>query len=138
MAIGLRLLAKLASPSPEPGLLMNNIATWIRQKYPDVLPEVTEGKVNGSPAIFFRLHPGAEAVELSFRGPDQLVVSASTSAVGPGYHIFLVSLLKDFAREFETSWQRSEDGSGEYDDETGYFFSGDEQQVFGMRQGRYM
>ena len=95
-----------------------------------MLPEITQGKVNGSPAIFVRLHPGAEAVELSFRGPDQLVVSASTSGVGPGYHIFLVSLLKDFAREFETSWQRSEDGSGEYDDETGYFFSGDEQQVF--------
>ncbi len=109
---------------------MISITDWLQQKYAEMLPEVAPGKVKGSPAIFFRLHPGAEMVKLSLSGSDQLVVSASTSSVGPGYHIYLVSLLKDLAREFQTSWQRSEDDSGEYDDDTGYFFSGDEPQVF--------
>jgi len=130
LAIGLRLLAKLASPSREPDRLMKDIANWLLRKCPDQLPEITRGKIKDSPAIFCRLHPGAEEVELSLIDREHVVVSASTSAVGPGYHIFLVSLLKDFAHDFQTSWQRSEDESREYDDETGYFFSGDEQQVF--------
>jgi len=130
LAIGLRLLAKLASLSREPEQLMKDIANWVLRKCPDLLPQITQGKVNDSPAIFFRLHPGAEDVELSLIDPEHVVVSASTSAVGPGYHIFLVSLLKDLAHDFQTSWQRSEDESREYDDETGYFFTGDEQQVF--------
>ena len=130
MAIGLRLLAKLASPSREPEQLMKEITNWVLRKCPDLLPKVTQGKVKDSPAVFCRLHPGAEEVELSLIDPEHLVVSASTSSVGPGYHIFLVSLLKDFAHDFQTSWQRSEDESGEYDDETGLFFTGDERQVF--------
>ena len=130
MAIGLRLLAKLASPPPDPGQLMNDVAAWVRQKYPDVRPEIMQGKVKGSPAIFCRLHPGAEEMELSLTAADQLVVSAGTSSVGPGYHIFLVSLLKELAHDFQASWQQPEDESGEYGDDTGYFFSGDEQQVF--------
>jgi hypothetical protein len=89
-----------------------------------------QGKVKESPAIFCQLHPGAEEVELSLIDPEHVVVSASTSAVGPGYHIFLVSLLKDWARDFQASWRRSDDESGEYGDETGYFVTGDEQQVF--------
>ena len=86
MAVGLRLLAKLAFPSREPEQLMKDIANWVRQKCPDVPPEIKQGKVKDSPAIFCRLHPGAEEVELSLIGPEHLVVSASTSAVGPGYH----------------------------------------------------
>jgi hypothetical protein len=130
LAIGLRLLAKLASPSREPEQLMKEIANWVLRKCKDLLPEISQGKVKDSPAIFCRLHPGAEEVELSLIDPEHVVVSASTSAVGPGYHVFLVSLLKDFAHDFQTSWQRSEEESGEYDDETGYFFTGDERQVF--------
>jgi hypothetical protein len=125
LAIGLRLLAKLASSSREPEQFSKDIANWVVRKYPELLPEITQGKVKDSPAIFCRLHPGAEEVELSLIDPEHLVVSASTSAAGPGYHIFLVSLLKDFAHDFQTSWQRSDGESREYDDETGYFFTGD-------------
>jgi hypothetical protein len=128
MAVGLRLIAKLASPAPEPGKLMNDIAAWLRQKCADVEPEIKLRE--DSPAIFCRLHPGAEGLELSPSGADHLVASASTSSVGPGYHIYLVSLLKDWARDFQASWPQAENESGEYGDETGYFFSGDEQQVF--------
>jgi hypothetical protein len=130
LAIGLRLLAKLASPSREPEQLMKDIANWLRQNYPDLMPEIKHGTIKASPAIFCRLHPGAEEVELSLVGREHLVASGSTSAVGPGYHIFLASLLKDWARDFQASWQQLGDELGEYADETGYFFTGDEQQVF--------
>ena len=130
MAIGLRLLAKLAAPAREPEQFLKDIANWVLRKYPELLPQITQGKIKDAPAIFFRLHPGAEEVELSLIDPEQVMVSASTSAVGPGYHIFLVSLLKEWARDFQASWQQPEDESGEYADETGYFFTGDQQRVF--------
>ena len=92
---------------------MKDIADWVLRKCPELLPEISRGKDSDSPAIFWRLHPGAEEVQLILIDQEHVVVSASTSAVGPGYHIFLVSLLKDLARDFQTSWQRSEGESGE-------------------------
>jgi hypothetical protein len=130
MAVGLRLLAKLASPVEQREKLMNQIAEWLKQKCSDFAPEIRQTSVNDSPVIFCHLHPAAEQVELSLLDSERLVVSASTSSAGPGYHIFLVSLLKDWAHDFQASWQRPEDESGDYGDETDYFFAGGEQRVF--------
>jgi hypothetical protein len=130
MAVGLRLLAKLASPAEEPAKLMNQIAEWLKQKCSDLVPEISQTSIDGSPAIFCHLHPAAEQVELSLLDSERLVVSASTSSAGPGYHLFLVSLLKDWAVDFQASWQRPEDEPGDYGDETDYFFECGEQRVF--------
>lgn len=129
MGVGLDLIAKFAVPAKEPAQLMNQIADWLKQKCSDLAPEITQTSADNSPRIFCRLHPAAEEVELSLIDSEHLMVSARTSSAGPGYHIYLVSLLKDLARDFEASWQRPEDES-DHGDDTGYFFSGDEQQVF--------
>ncbi len=130
MAIGLHLLARLASPSPSSEPLMKEIADWFRQKCGDLNPKIHQGNVGESPAIFCKLHPGAEEVALTLIDPGHLGVSAATSSVGPGYHIFLVNFLKEWANEFKASWLHANDDSGEFGDETGYFLSNDEQQVF--------
>jgi hypothetical protein len=135
LAIGLQLLAKLASPSPELKALLKDIADWIPKRCPELHPEIHHGKVQDSPAIFCKLHPGAEEVVLSLVNPEHLAVTATTSTVGPGYHIYLVSLLKELSREFHASWYQSLHGSENYGDETGYFFSSDEQQVFRQMAG---
>ena len=130
MAVGLRLLAKLASPVEQPEKLMNQIAEWLKQKCSDLVPEISQTSIDNSPVIFCHLHPAAEEVELSLLDRERMVVSASTSSAGPGYHIFLVSLLKDWAHDFGASWRRPEDEPGDYCDETDYFFAGGEQRVF--------
>jgi hypothetical protein len=130
VSLGLRLLAKFASPSREPEQLMKQIADWVEQKCSDLLPKTRQGFVELSPTVFCQLHPGAEEVELSLIDPEHLVVSANTSTVGPGYHIYLSLLLQDWAHDFHASWQRPDEESEDYCDEAEYFFTGDEQRVF--------
>ena len=130
MALGLRLLAKLDAKADNPQKFMKDLAAWIERRYSDLLPQIKHATVEDRPAIFCQLHPAAEEVEFTLLDAGHLVVSASTSSAGPGYHIFLASMLKDLGREFQASWQTPENESGEYGDETGYFLSGDEQLAF--------
>ena len=48
------------------------------------------------------------------------MVSAKTSTVGPGDHIFLGELLRDLGTHFQVNWEDPDD-EGETGDETGYF-----------------
>ena len=126
MSLGLRLLAKLSAPALAPEELMRRIECWILQEYPELLPRTRQEVVESAPTLFCQLHPAAEEIELALIDPDHVVVSANTTTVGPGYHIFLTSLLKKWAVEFHASWDRQENSSDEYGDETEYLFSGDE------------
>lgn len=129
MSLGLRLLARLPASALEPEQLMNRIENWVRQKYSGMLPMTRQGVVESSPTLFCVLHPAAEEVELTLIKPEYLVVSANTSTVGPGYHAFLASMLQDWAQDFHASWERSEESSEDYGDETDYFFTGDEKRL---------
>src|SRR5262249_15168682 len=62
--------------------------------------------------------------------PEHLVASANTSTVGPGYHIYLCDLLKQWAKDFHASWQQPDEESEDYSDEAEYFFTGDQKLVF--------
>lgn len=130
MSLGFRLLARLSSPAFDPDQLMQGIENWVRKKYPDAVLRIRQGRVEPFPAVFCLLHPAAEEVELSLTSPDQVVASANTSTVGPGYHVFLASLLKDWAHDFHAAWDLPQESSDDYGDETDYFFSGDEESLF--------
>jgi hypothetical protein len=75
------------------------------------------------------MHPAAEEIELSFVGPSELVASANTTTAGPGYRVFVTSVLRDLAHEFHAQWERPADDDENYGDETGYFFTGDEKRL---------
>lgn len=122
MSLGFRLLARLSSPASDPDQLMQGIENWVRKKYPDAVLRIRQGRVETFPAVFCLLHPAAEEVELSLTSPDQVVASANTSTVGPGYHVFLASLLKDWAHDFHAAWDLPQESSDDYGDETDYFF----------------
>ncbi|MGA2420693.1 MAG: hypothetical protein ABSG69_11460 [Candidatus Acidiferrum sp.] len=49
--------------------------------------------------------------------------------MGPGYHIYLCSVLIDMVRDFGALWLRPEDSDEEYSDEAEYFFTGDQRRV---------
>ncbi len=128
MSVGLRLLARFDREWDSPEVALHNIKVWIENNYIDLRPETRIGFIDSYPTLFCLLHPAAEEVELSLIDLGHLQASANTSTVGPGYHIFLCSLLKRLAISFGASWQ--EEDEEEYSDETGYFTSGEEHRVF--------
>jgi hypothetical protein len=130
MSLGLRLLANLSSPASDTGVFLTQIAEWIHKECAEVLPTTRQDFVESSPTLFCKLHPAAAEVEFSLIDSEQLVVSANTSSVGPGYHIFLCAALAQWARDFQASWSKPEQDSEEYSDETEYFFTQDAQKVF--------
>lgn len=130
MSVGFRLLAKFASPIHEPKVLLRQTGDWLKEKCSDLLPETREGLIDSSPALFCQFHPAAEEVELSLIDPESFVASANTSTVGPGYHIYLCSLLKQWAHDFHALWQQTDEETSDYYDEAEYFFTGDQQRMF--------
>ena len=126
MSLGLRLLAKLSVSSITPEPFMNRIEQWVLERYSELRPKTRQGDVDGAFTVFCQLHPAAEEIELTLIDPEHVVASANTTTVGPGYHIFLSSLLKDWARDFDALWLMPDEWSEEYGDETEFFFTGDE------------
>jgi hypothetical protein len=129
MSLGIRLLAQLTEPPPAHEELIVKMDEWLRLKYSDLLPRTRREVVESTPTLFCRMHPAAEDLELSFVGQSQLVASANTTTVGPGYHVFVTSVLKDLAQEFHAQWERPAEDSEEFGDETGFFFTGDEKSL---------
>ncbi len=110
---------------------LGTVEDWLRQECKDTWMaggSVTDA--DGRPALQVVLHPTAEAVELVAWDPRTLVVSAKTSSVGPGYHIYLCELLQRLGGATEIKWDPpdAERASG---DDTGFFHSGDRGAVAG-------
>ena len=64
-------------------------------------------------------HPAAEPLDFGFGDDGELVVSAKTSTVGPGYHAMLVELVEAIGPVAGIDWDWSDRGDGE-GDESGY------------------
>lgn len=126
MSLGLRLLAHFSKPAQTQTDCSEQIEKWVRKRCSEMHPKTRREEVGSIPTLYCQFHPAAEEVELEFLGPSQLVVSANTTTVGPGYHVFVTSLLKELAQEFQAQWERPKDDSPDYGDETGFFFTGNE------------
>src|SRR5262249_3247380 len=100
---------------------------WVKKYAVDLVPSTRIGFSETEPTLFCKLHPAAEELYLSILDLDHFVASAKTSTVGPGYHIFLCDMLRKLGEAFEIAWEEKNE---EYFDEGGYFFSGDQKQVF--------
>ena len=72
-----------------------------------------------NPILLVTLHPAAIPVEIRLGASGRVRVTASTNPVGPGYHAYLCDLLRQFADDFDLTWDLSATT-----DPTGYFSSG--------------
>src|SRR3712207_2714372 len=83
------------TPPEAPGLWLKRLERWVREHAPGPLEStrLTVGPQD-APMLLVRLHPAAGEVSLLAAGGGRVVVSADTSAVGPGYHLFLCDALK--------------------------------------------
>ncbi|MEM9355286.1 MAG: hypothetical protein AAGB04_03660 [Pseudomonadota bacterium] len=77
-------------------------------------------------------HP-AEQPALFSLGLNEVAFAARTSNGGPGYHVYMVDLLRYLERQCTLKWVEDED-AGEID-ETNYFSSGDFQDVIEQMDG---
>lgn len=134
MSLGLLLRAKLKrgflsklAATKSPDQLLKEIEQWALGYCQDLRATTYIGRCDANPTLFCRLHPAAEDLEISFAGEGQLTASANTSSAGPGYHMFVCGMLHKLSDRFRLQW---EEPNEEYQDETGYFHSGDSQQLF--------
>ncbi|MBJ6760340.1 hypothetical protein JGU66_06165 [Myxococcaceae bacterium JPH2] len=77
---------------------------------------------HGAPMLRLRLHPAASDVRIVAASEGRVVVSAETSAVGPGYHRYLCDHLLRMGDAHGIFWADPDEGSG-VGDPTGYFHS---------------
>jgi hypothetical protein len=75
---------------------------------------------DGHPLLTLKLHPCAEDAEISVASEHQIAVSAKTSSVGPGYHIYLCQLLRQLGERLELRWEPRDEAAAT-GDPTGYF-----------------
>ena len=129
MSLGIRLLADLSKPLCPQEEFILRIERWLLARYAEMRPKTRREVVDSSLTLYCTMHPAAEEFEIAFIAPSQLVASANTTTCGPGYHVFVTSLLKDLAVEFNARWEEPSDDSGEFGDEAGYFFTGDEKRL---------
>ncbi|MCY1030400.1 hypothetical protein OV207_02950 [Corallococcus sp. BB11-1] len=111
---------------------LERVLAWVQQAVGDLLEEgarIEEGP-QGAPVLRLRLHPAAGEVSLLAATQERIVVSAETSAVGPGYHLFLCDLLKSLGDAHGVSWAPPDEDLG-VGDATGYFHTGDPAPVEG-------
>lgn len=134
MALGVKLkgklkrslMARLGKSKPADDTL-KEMKSWFMEYSSHLSPTVWIQSQNDRPTLFCWLHPAAENLEISFLDSEYFTVSANTTSVGPGYHIFVGNILTGLTYHFDIIWDKPTE---EYRDEIAYFYSRNEKQVF--------
>jgi hypothetical protein len=122
---GRRGSGSIFTPPQEALPWLRQARAWFQEHTDEVLVSIRPGTgPHGAPMLRLRLHPAAGEVSLLAATGGRLVVSAETSAVGPGYHVFLCDVLKAMGAELGVTWA-DPDESEKVGDPTGYFHTGD-------------
>lgn len=85
---------------------LGRAATWFEALGDAVLDAHLDKDLEGRPHLRIRCHPAAEPIDVRLTSHGRLKLVARTSPVGPGYHIYLCGLLRQFAEDFEFEWER--------------------------------
>ena len=56
------------------------------------------------PVLLVALHPASPAAEVRLGASGRLRVAATTTPAGPGYHVHLCERLRQFAADFDLTW----------------------------------
>jgi hypothetical protein len=126
MGVGLYLTGTFPSDAvdPAPEEWLDQVAAWLESHEEEPLMCCQRGENESQhPTLFVQVHPCGEDVEISVPETGLCLVSAKTSTVGPGYHIFLCERLHELGEHFQIDWDTP--GDEAEGDETGYFFHED-------------
>ena len=95
---------------------LGRAAVWFEGIGDAVLDARVVRDADDRPVVLVSLHPAAAPAELRLGASGRVRVCATTTPAGPGYHAYLCDLLRQFADEFEVTWD-----TDACDDPTGYF-----------------
>jgi len=132
LSIGFYLLGEFTEARVEPHECLRKLERRILADCSQLEPATRHGFLDEKSCLFCKLHPAAEEVQIALPDANHLTVSANTSTVGPGYHVFLCDLIHRWTQEFSIRWEQFDpDEDTTFGDETGYFFTGSQESVYG-------
>ncbi|AGC41806.1 hypothetical protein MYSTI_00456 [Myxococcus stipitatus DSM 14675] len=115
----------LLSPSWSSGSWLELVEQWFQHHAKEWLESSRmETGPLGAPVLKLRLHPAAGEISILATSNLRMIVSAETSAVGPGYHIFVCDLFKALGQALDIEWADANEAE-RVGDPTGYFHTGD-------------
>ena len=91
---------------PNGATLLAAIDDWLPGATRDALTDHDPGARTADGAIEFGLHPAARPVRIEATETGQVVASAMTAPVGPGYHTYVASLLDRLGDELGIAWAK--------------------------------
>lgn len=128
MSLGLQLRGVLRQTVSHDPVTLQTLETWFRRECQPLVRDARVSQEDSTAVLLIELHPAAESLRLWFENDVEMVVSAQTTSVGPGYHVYVCDLLKHLSGDFGIHWDEHSEEEG---DETGYFESGDESALGG-------
>jgi hypothetical protein len=112
-----------APEAPRPWL--RRVERWVREVAEELLESSRTVDSPQGPILYLRLHPAAEEVAIVAAGQGRVVVSANTSTVGPGYHVYLCDLFHTLGDALQVDWADPALTTVGVGDPTGYFHTGE-------------
>jgi hypothetical protein len=109
--------------------LLAAVDEWLVGTETDTLRGHRAGDRTADGAVEASFHPAARPIRFEATDSGQLTVRAMTIPVGPGYHTYVVGMLRRLGDEVDITWAgatpaKEEDASAVSSDPTGAFFSG--------------
>jgi len=111
---------------PTPDALLTAVDEWLTVTEVDTIRGHPLGERTADGAIEATFHPAARPIRFEATDTGRLSVTALTVPVGPGYHTYVVGMLRRLGDEIGIAWALGGDPADEEPstDPTGAFFSG--------------
>jgi hypothetical protein len=112
---------------PNAAALLSAIDEWLPAATSGVAIGRLAGRRTAGGSIDIGLHPAARPMLIEASDEGQVLVTAVTSPLGPGYHTYVCRLLRRMGDELNIAWSFAGDAADDSAsrDPTGFFESGD-------------
>ena len=108
MALGIALTGAFASDHrirlAEMRDWLSRAAVWFESAGDAVIESRLTRDSFDHPLLHVHFHPAGPPAQLRIGSSGKVSVHARTTPIGPGYHAYLCELLKDFAEDFDITW----------------------------------
>lgn len=95
---------------PSSDRLLADVQAWMTAEYGDTVRSMQPGPASaGGAELLVSLHPAAHPASITADELGQVVVSADTLAVGPGYHTFIARVLERLGTSLDIAWSVGEE-----------------------------